>query len=72
MFTRMTRANMTALLSMIREALADDRGQGMVEYGLILALIAVVCILVFTNLGSGIVSKITCIVSALGGSGSTC
>lgn len=35
----------------------EESGQGMVEYALILALIAVVCIVVFTNIGKGIKSK---------------
>lgn len=36
----------------------DDKGQGMAEYGLIIALIAVLCIGGFTLLGRGASSKI--------------
>ena len=71
-FTRLVPNSTAALVRRVREVLADECGQGMVEYGLILALIAVVCILVFTNLGQGIVTKITCIVSALSANGGTC
>lgn len=35
----------------------EESGQGMVEYALILALIAVACIVVFTNMGTGIKNK---------------
>ncbi|TWH46824.1 Flp family type IVb pilin [Sporomusa sp. KB1] len=37
----------------------NEKGQGMVEYGLILALVAVGCILAFTNLGTAIGGKLT-------------
>jgi len=36
----------------------DEEGQGLAEYGLILALIAVVCIAALELLGTGISSKI--------------
>ena len=36
----------------------EESGQGLVEYGLIIALIAVVCIAVLTNLGTGIKDKL--------------
>ena len=36
----------------------DEEGQGLAEYGLILALIAVVCILALTALGGGIAAKL--------------
>ncbi len=42
-----------------------QRGQGMVEYGLILALVAVVVIVVLTQLGTAIQGKFTQIVGAL-------
>ncbi len=44
---------------------ARQRGQGMVEYGLILALVAVVVIVVLTQLGTAIQGKFTQIVGAL-------
>ena len=36
----------------------NDEGQGLAEYGLILALIAVVCILALTALGGAISGKL--------------
>lgn len=36
----------------------DEEGQGLAEYGLILALIAVVCIAALTTMGEGIRDKI--------------
>lgn len=38
----------------MRRFLMDEEGQGMVEYGLILALVAVVVIVALTALGNGI------------------
>ncbi|MDY2789041.1 MAG: Flp family type IVb pilin [Atopobium sp.] len=35
----------------------EESGQGLVEYGLIIALIAVVCIVALTTLGDGIRKK---------------
>lgn len=35
----------------------DERGQGMAEYGLIIALIAVVCIVAITLLGTRLKTK---------------
>lgn len=43
------------------------KGQGMVEYGLILALIAVVVLLNLTSIGTSINAKFGQIVTALGG-----
>jgi pilus assembly protein Flp/PilA len=54
-------------LEMIRAALAkgQENGQGLAEYGLILALVAVVCILALTNLGTSILSTLGQITSSL-------
>ena len=38
--------------------LREEEGQGLVEYGLIIALIAVVCIVALTALGTGISGKL--------------
>ena len=38
--------------------LHEEDGQGLAEYGLILALVAVVCITALTSLGTGISGKI--------------
>ena len=45
----------------------DDEGQGMAEYGLILALVAVVCIGAFTLLGGGVSGQLGTVNGALGG-----
>jgi pilus assembly protein Flp/PilA len=44
-----------------------EKGQTLVEYGLIVALISVVAIAVLTLTGTNIVSKFTSVVTALGG-----
>jgi pilus assembly protein Flp/PilA len=36
------------------QTMRDEEGQGLAEYGLILALIAVACIVALTTLGGGI------------------
>jgi pilus assembly protein Flp/PilA len=51
--------------------LRSEDGQGMVEYGLIIALIAVVVIGVLTALGSQVQGMFCKVWTALGGSG-TC
>lgn len=40
------------------QARKDEEGQGLAEYGLILALIAVVCIIALTTLGGDISDKL--------------
>ncbi|WP_018086673.1 Flp family type IVb pilin [Desulfurispora thermophila] len=44
---------------LLMNLLRDENGQGMAEYGLILALIAVVCVLALTMLGGGLRDKFT-------------
>jgi pilus assembly protein Flp/PilA len=41
------------------EELKNEEGQALVEYGLILALIAVVCVVALTALGVNISAKLT-------------
>jgi pilus assembly protein Flp/PilA len=43
----------------------DEEGQGLAEYGLILALVAVVAITALTGLGSAIVNKLGQVTNAL-------
>ena len=50
---------------MLKRLWTEESGQGMAEYGLILALIAVVCITAFTTLGKGISTKITSVNTGL-------
>jgi len=47
------------------QAARDEEGQGLAEYGLILALIAVACILALTALGGGIASTLGSVTSSL-------
>ena len=48
-----------------QQAMDEEAGQGLAEYGLILALIAVVAIVALTNLGTGIVAKLAQVTAAL-------
>jgi pilus assembly protein Flp/PilA len=43
----------------------DEEGQGLAEYGLILALIAVVCITALTLLGGNVAAKLNQVAAAL-------
>ncbi|MCL4442054.1 MAG: Flp family type IVb pilin [Firmicutes bacterium] len=47
------------MLELIRSIHSDQRGQGMAEYGLIIALVAVAAIVAFRLLGTGIFNKVT-------------
>lgn len=44
------------LMQILRKLWHDDKGQGMVEYGLILALIAIAVIVVLTTFGDELTS----------------
>jgi pilus assembly protein Flp/PilA len=50
---------------LVRIQLKREEGQTMAEYGLLLALIAVVCIVTITALGTGINTKFNAIVTGL-------
>jgi pilus assembly protein Flp/PilA len=39
--------------------LREERGQGLVEYGLILFLVSVVCVVALTNIGKSLVKVLT-------------
>jgi pilus assembly protein Flp/PilA len=43
----------------------DESGQGLVEYGLILSLIALVCVLALTTLGSDVSSILSSVAAQL-------
>ncbi len=53
----------------LRELLARKDGQGLVEYALILVLVAIVVIGVLTTMGTRIQAAFTDIVGSLGGGG---
>jgi len=46
------------VLELIKKLHYDQKGQGMAEYGLIIALVAVAAIIAFRFLGAGISSKV--------------
>lgn len=50
--------------------LKDEEGQGMVEYGLILGLVAIVVIGALTVMGGSVKTKFNSIVTSLGGTAS--
>lgn len=52
---------------MLKRILTDKKGQGMVEYGLILALIAVVVVVALTPAGAEIAKIFTNIVNTIKG-----
>ena len=39
--------------------LREEKGQGLVEYGLILFLVSVVCVIALTNIGSSVASVLS-------------
>lgn len=47
----------------------DEDGQALAEYGLILGLIAVVCIIALTGIGLAISGQLDSVAGALGGGG---
>jgi pilus assembly protein Flp/PilA len=49
----------------MKRFLSDDSGATAIEYGLIAALIAVVCIAVFTAIGTKLNAKFTLVSNAL-------
>ncbi len=48
-----------------RYGIESEEGQGLAEYGLILALIAVVCIAALTLLGTNVSDKLNTVASAI-------
>lgn len=45
---------MLMCMEMVRRVLRNQKGQGMAEYGLILALVAIVTVIAFTTMGGSI------------------
>jgi pilus assembly protein Flp/PilA len=62
MFSKINEAIMAVVARFYRE---DENGQALAEYGLLLALIAVVCILALTALGIAIRGTLTSITGSL-------
>ncbi|MCQ2439573.1 MAG: Flp family type IVb pilin [Oscillospiraceae bacterium] len=54
---------------MVKEFWNDESGQGMVEYALIIALIAIVMVVALTNVADGIKAKFQEVADTLGGGG---
>lgn len=53
------------MLNRVLALLSDDEGATMVEYGIMVALIAAVCILVVTTLGTKVQSTFSTVNSSL-------
>ena len=53
------------LVQWVKDNYKREEGQAMAEYGLILALIAVVCIAALTLIGTGIAGKLGSITNSL-------
>ena len=58
------------MIKMIKNFFKDEEGATMVEYGLMLALIAVVCITAVALLGTNLSTKFTSVASTVSGAGS--
>jgi len=52
---------------MLKSLFMDESGQGMVEYGLIIALVAVVIVIALTAMGGSVKGIFTTITGKLGG-----
>jgi len=53
----------------LQRLVRDEEGQGMVEYGLIIALVALAVIVILTQLGTELTTIFTNIVNTLQGAG---
>jgi pilus assembly protein Flp/PilA len=56
---------------MLKRLFYEESGQGMVEYGLIIALIAIALIIALTNLGGALKGKFNEVITELGGTPAT-
>jgi pilus assembly protein Flp/PilA len=59
------------MLERLKQLVTEEKGQGMAEYGLILALIAVVVMVALGPLGNSIAAKFNEVTTELGGSPSS-
>jgi len=55
------------MLSIFERLVREEEGQGMVEYGLILALIVLAVLALFSDLGSAIADKVQEVVDEING-----
>lgn len=53
------------MLAYFKSMMKDEEGQALAEYGLLLALIAVVCIAAITALGGGVAATLAAITAEL-------
>jgi pilus assembly protein Flp/PilA len=49
----------TVVAARLRMLSSEEEGQGLVEYGFILVLVSVVCVLALTNLGQSLTQLLT-------------
>jgi pilus assembly protein Flp/PilA len=59
---------MTKVLKLVNAVRKDEEGAALVEYALLIGLIAVVCIIVVTQLGLAVSGKLNTACTSLGGS----
>jgi pilus assembly protein Flp/PilA len=55
------------MLKKLSAMMKDEKGQALAEYGLILALIAVICVVALQTLGGGVQGALTTIANAVTG-----
>lgn len=55
------------MLKKFSAMMKDEKGQALAEYGLILALIAVICVVALQTLGGGVQGALTTIANAVTG-----
>ena len=60
---------MSKAVKMINAVYKDEAGAALVEYGLLIGLIAVVCIIAVTQLGLAVSSNLNTACASLGGTG---
>jgi pilus assembly protein Flp/PilA len=60
---------MSKVLKLVSAVGKDEEGAALVEYALLIGLIAVVCLVVLTQLGHSISGRMLTACSSLGGSG---
>lgn len=58
---------MAKLKQFVTQIVMDEQAQGLTEYGLIIAVVALVVIGALSGLGSSLASKFGCIASAIAG-----